>query len=118
MAYFAELDETNTVLRVISISNEVCGEPTLAFPDTDAAGRAFIANTLKLGGTWKQTSYNTQYVYEYEYDDSEPPQVISATIVGSIHTRGGTPFRGKYAAIGDVFDEATQTFITPGATDA
>lgn len=23
-------------------------------------------------------------------------------------------FRGKYAGIGDVFDEATQTFITPG----
>ena len=24
-------------------------------------------------------------------------------------------FRGKYAGIGDVFDEATQTFTTPGA---
>ena len=61
MAYFAELDETNTVLRVISVSNDVCGEPTLAFPDTCAAGRAFIANTLKLGGVWKQTSYNGNF---------------------------------------------------------
>jgi hypothetical protein len=65
MAYFAELDETNTVLRVISVSNEVCGEPTLAFPDTDAAGRAFIANTLKLAGTWKQTSYNHNFRGKY-----------------------------------------------------
>jgi len=73
MAYFAELDETNTVLRVISVSNDVCGEPTLSFPDTCAAGRAFIANTLKLGGVWKQTSYNNNFrgVYAgigYTYD--------------------------------------------------
>ena len=65
MAYFAELDETNTVLRVISVSNDVCGEPTLAFPDTEAAGRAFIANTLKLGGVWKQTSYNGNFRGKY-----------------------------------------------------
>ena len=65
MAYFAELDDTNTVLRVISVSNDVCGEPTLAFPDTDAAGRAFIANTLKLAGTWKQTSYNANFRGKY-----------------------------------------------------
>jgi hypothetical protein len=65
MAHFAELDGTNTVLRVIVISNDVCGEPTLAFPDTEAAGRAFIANTLKLGGTWKQTSYNANFRGKY-----------------------------------------------------
>lgn len=61
MAYFAELDDDNKVLRVISVSNDVCGEPTLGFPDTEAAGRAFIANTLKLGGNWKQTSYNGNF---------------------------------------------------------
>jgi hypothetical protein len=65
MAHFAELDDTNTVLRVIVISNDVCGEPTLAFPDTEAAGRAFIANTLKLGGVWKQTSYNANFRGKY-----------------------------------------------------
>jgi len=65
MAHFAELDENNTVLRVISVSNDVCGEPTLNFPDTEAAGRAFIANTLKLGGVWKQTSYNANFRAKY-----------------------------------------------------
>lgn len=60
MAYFAKL-ENNTVTQVISVSNDVCGEPTLDFPDTCAAGRAFIANTLKLEGTWKQTSYNNNF---------------------------------------------------------
>jgi hypothetical protein len=65
MAHFAELDDTNTVLRVISISNDVCGEPTLGFPDTEAAGRAFIANTLKLEGVWKQCSYNATFRAAY-----------------------------------------------------
>ena len=60
MAYFAKL-ENNTVVQVISVSNDICGEPTLGFPDTDAAGRAFIANTLKLDGVWKQTSYNNNF---------------------------------------------------------
>ena len=65
MAYFAELDNSNKVLRVISVSNDICGEPTLDFPDTCAAGRAFIANTLKLGGVWKQTSFNGNFRGKY-----------------------------------------------------
>ena len=57
MAHFAQI-ENGVVVNVIVLSNDVCGEPTLDFPDTCAAGRAFIANTLKLDGDWKQTSYN------------------------------------------------------------
>lgn len=72
MAYFAKL-ENNTVVQVISVSNDVCGEPTLNFPDTEGAGKAFIANTLKLAGEWKQTSFNSNFrgVYAgigYTYD--------------------------------------------------
>jgi len=81
MAYFAKL-ENNTVVQVISVSNDICGEPTLGFPDTDAAGRAFIANTLKLDGVWKQTSYNNNfrgryagigYTYDAELDEFIAP---------------------------------------------
>lgn len=60
MAHFAKI-ENNVVTQVIVLSNDVCGEPTLDFPDTCAAGRVFIANTLKLDGTWKQTSYNGNF---------------------------------------------------------
>ena len=60
MAYFAKL-ENNIVTEVIAISNEICGEPTLTFPDTDSAGRAYIANGLKFAGTWAQTSYNGNF---------------------------------------------------------
>jgi hypothetical protein len=61
MAYFAKLNETNVVTEIISVSNEICGEPTLTFPDTDSAGRAFIANTLRLNGTWLQTSFHGNF---------------------------------------------------------
>ena len=83
MAYFAKL-ENNTVVQVISVSNDVCGEPTLTFPDTDAAGRAFIANTLKFDGVWKQTSYNNNfrgryagigYTYDADLDEFIAPPV-------------------------------------------
>jgi hypothetical protein len=96
MASFAELDENNTVIRVISVSNEVCGEPTLGFPDTDAAGRAFIANTLKLGGVWKQTSYNGNfrgtyagigYIYDAVTDTFTPPEITEIVT----ETESGTP---------------------------
>ena len=82
MAYFAELNN-NTVVRVISISNDICGEPTLSFPETESAGRAFIANTLKLEGTWKQTSFNNNfrgifasigYTYDADLDIFIAPQ--------------------------------------------
>ena len=65
MAYFAQLNELNVVTQVISVGNDVCGEPTLSFPDTCSAGRAFIANTLNLGGVWKQTSYNNNFRGRY-----------------------------------------------------
>jgi len=81
MAHFAKL-ENNTVTQVIVVSNDVCGEPTLTFPDTDSAGRAFIANTLELDGVWKQTSYNNNfrgtyagigYTYDADLDEFIAP---------------------------------------------
>ncbi len=57
MAHFAKIED-NVVTQVIVVSNDVCGEPTFVFPDTENAGQAFITNVLKLDGTWKQTSYN------------------------------------------------------------
>lgn len=60
MAHFAKIED-NVVTQIIVISNEICGEPTLSFPDTENAGLTFIANTLKIAGTWKQTSYNNNF---------------------------------------------------------
>lgn len=64
MGYFAHI-ENNKVTQVIAISNDILGEDTLVFPETEGAGRAFIANTLKLEGEWRQTSYNSSFRYNY-----------------------------------------------------
>jgi hypothetical protein len=94
MAHFAQLDQNNTVLRVIAIGNDVCGEPTLAFPETCAAGRAFIANTLKLDGVWRQTSYNANFrgiyagegcTYEAEADVFIAPQPFPSWTLDENH---------------------------------
>jgi len=83
MAYFAKLED-NTVVQIISVSNDICGEPTLTFPETESAGRAFIANTLKFDGVWKQTSYNNNfrgryagigYTYDADLDEFIAPVV-------------------------------------------
>lgn len=61
MAYFAQIDETNTVTEVIAIANDVLGEPGNTFPATEPIGQAFIADDLGLSGTWLQTSYNGNF---------------------------------------------------------
>jgi hypothetical protein len=65
MASFAELDENNFVLRVIGVSNEVCGEPSCGFPETEILGKDFIANILNLGTSWVQTSFNNNFRKQY-----------------------------------------------------
>jgi hypothetical protein len=75
MAHFAEIDSNNTVLRVLVVDNSL-----------EAEGADFLANTLGLGGTWIQTSYNNN-------------------------------FRGKFAGIGDVYDDARDVFYAPKCHD-
>ncbi len=54
MAHFAEIDENNIVLRVLVIDNS-----------QEERGQDFLANDLKLGGTWIQTSYNNNFRNNY-----------------------------------------------------
>lgn len=50
MAHFAEIDNTNKVLRVLVIDNS-----------QKDRGQEFLANDCGLGGTWIQTSYNANF---------------------------------------------------------
>jgi hypothetical protein len=58
MAYFAQIDETNTVLEVIAVNNETLD--FLPFPESEPVGQEFIAS-LGLIGNWLQTSYNANF---------------------------------------------------------
>lgn len=71
MAHFAEIDANNKVIRILVIDNE-----------HENNGQEYLAETLGLGGTWIQTSYNDK-------------------------------IRGKFAGIGDSYDEVSDRFIAP-----
>ena len=58
MAHFAHLDDTNTVTKVIVISNDVVGD---TYPESEPVGQQFIADVLGFDGTWLQTSYNANF---------------------------------------------------------
>jgi hypothetical protein len=62
MAHFAQIDENNKVIQVIVVGNDDCGGGD--FPASEAAGQAFIAS-IGLAGTWKQTSYNSNFRKHY-----------------------------------------------------
>lgn len=59
MAHFAQINNDNEVTQVIVIANEVCGGGD--FPQSEPLGQAFIADVLKLPGTWLQCSYNANF---------------------------------------------------------
>jgi hypothetical protein len=48
MAHFAEIDSNNKVLQVLVVPDEA-----------ESYGQVYLADILKLGGTWIQTSYNS-----------------------------------------------------------
>jgi hypothetical protein len=54
MAHFAEIDDNNTVIRVLVVPN-----------DAEDRGQDYLANDLNLGGTWIQTSYNANIRKNY-----------------------------------------------------
>ena len=93
MAHFATLDESNIVLRVEAIVNDVILDGDGV--EQEQLGTDFLTDLL--GGTWKQTSYNTK---------------------GGVHSLGETPFRKNYAGKGYTYDATRDAFIplTPFAS--
>lgn len=61
MAHFSKLDENNTVIQVVVVSNEV------TMPDgvneNEQLGIDFLS--ARHGGVWKQTSYNNNFRKQY-----------------------------------------------------
>lgn len=63
MAHFAELDNNNTVLRVLAVDNS---KITLANGEEDESlGVEFLQSLFGEGTHWKQTSYNSTFRKNY-----------------------------------------------------
>lgn len=54
MAHFAQIDSNNIVINVLVVPNE-----------EEHRGQEFLADDLKLGGIWIQTSYNANFGGKY-----------------------------------------------------
>ena len=78
MAHFAEVDGSNTVIRVLVVPDE-----------QEHRGQEYMADDLGLGGTWTQTSYWTKGNVHYG-ENGEPD--------------GGTALHMNYAGIGYTWD--------------
>ncbi len=86
MAYFAELDENNVVLRVLAVNNTDAPDPA---PANEQQGIDFLAG-LGLGSNWKQTSFNATFrkhyagpgfVYDSVRDAFIPPQPFASWVL-------------------------------------
>jgi len=84
VSHWAEIDENNIVLRVLVVDENLHNE-----------GLDWLNE--RLGGTWVQTSYNTQ---------------------GGVHLEGGEPLRKNYASVGFTYDEERDAFIPPQPFDS
>ena len=88
MAYFAEIDTGNRVLRVVAVDNW-----HLLDEDGNESEDLGIHFLKKRGdGNWRQTSYNTR---------------------NGVHRLGGVPMRANYAGIGWLWSEEHSIFHPP-----
>ena len=88
MAHFAELDNQNTVLRVLVIANADTSDEN--GNEQEEIGIAFCQRLF--GGNWKQTSYNGKirknyagigYTYDSVRDAFIPPQPFASWVLNA-----------------------------------
>jgi len=79
MAHFAEINENNIVVRILTVPNE-----------QEHRGQEYLAEDLGLGGRWIQTSYNSNirnvyagvgYIYNEEKDIFLSPKPYPSWII-------------------------------------
>ena len=84
MAHFAELNDSNVVLRVVVIADSDA--------DTEANGIAKCQSLFGADTIWKQTDKKT---------------------FRNVHADGGTPFRKNYAGTGFTYNPTIDGFVPP-----
>lgn len=102
MAHYAFLDSNNIVVEVIA------GRDEDDLPHGISDWESYYATVRGL--SCKRTSYHTYYAGETIYDDNG--EAIGVTETNPQHSQGKTPFRGKFATIGDYYDAERDVFVS------
>ena len=87
MAYFAELDGENKVIRTIAVHNNELDDNGV---ESEAKGIQFLKTLFGQDTVWKQASYNT---------------------TKGVHRLGGTPFRKNFASANMTYDSGRDAFL-------
>jgi hypothetical protein len=116
MAHFAQLNEDNLVTQVIVVANqEILNEQG---QESEQKGIDFCTNFL--GGTWKQTSYNSNirknyagigYTYDESRDAFIAPKPFNSWILDETTCRWEAPVTMPTDGKLYVWDELTVTWI-------
>lgn len=78
MAHFAKLNNSNNVVEVIAIDNNVVNN--LPFPDSEPIGIQFLIDWSGGYTNWKQTSYNANFRKNYAGIGYKYDEVLDAFI--------------------------------------
>lgn len=115
MAHFAELDETNTVKRVIVVHNN---ELLVDGIESETKGIEFCQSLF--GGNWIQTSYNatirknyagTGMIYDPVRDAFIPPKPFESWILNEDTCQWEVPLPYPTDGKEYIWDEATVNWI-------
>jgi hypothetical protein len=117
MAHFAELDGSNTVLRVIVVGNADTADSNGV--EKEYIGAAFCERLF--GGTWKQTSYNGNmrknyagigYSYNQAIDAFVPPKPYASWVLNNSTAQWEAPTPMP------VLEDASKMYVWDEATVA
>jgi hypothetical protein len=116
MAHFAQIDNNNVVINVLSVPDE-----------QQHRGQDFLANDLQLGGRWVQTSYHNNirklfagvgYIYNEQLDIFLPPKPYNSWVLDTEKGEWAAPIARPedvegYANIWDEVKREWRTELLP-----
>jgi hypothetical protein len=116
MAHFAEIDQNNTVLRVVVIDNKDTADA--GGVEKESIGAAFCERLF--GGTWKQTSYNGNkrknyagigYKYDADRDAFIAPKPFASWVLEELTCQWKAPTPMPTDGKKYSWDEATTSWV-------
>lgn len=96
MSHYAQLDEDNIVIRVVSLDE-----------NKEKDNRFFLFRLLK-----RSPEYFGVKFLQKLYPNTKWKKTCGQTLLNK-HLSGGVPFRGNYAALGGIYDEKNDVFYLP-----